>query len=58
MHEVLAILTDIRDVSLSVCLSVTRLESVAARAVYAACRVQPLSNAFCSMILRCHGALV
>jgi len=39
MHEMLTILTDVRGVCLSVCLSVTRFESAAARAVYASCRV-------------------
>jgi len=36
MHDMLTILTDVRGVSLSV----TRLKSAAARAVYAACRVR------------------
>jgi len=36
----LTILTDVRVVCLSVCLSVTRLKSAAVRAVYAACRVR------------------
>jgi len=40
MHEMLSILTDVRGVCLSVSLSVTRLKSAAARAVYAACRVR------------------
>jgi len=44
MHEMLTILTDVRGVCLSVylsvCLSVTRLKSAEARAVYAACRVR------------------
>jgi len=41
MHEMLTIVTDARGVCLSVCLSVTRLKSAAARAVYAAaCRVR------------------
>jgi len=39
MHEMLTILTDDRGVCLSVSLSVTRLKSSSARAVYAACRV-------------------
>jgi len=40
MHEMLTILTDVRGVCLSVCLSVTRLKLVTARAVYIACRVR------------------
>jgi len=48
----LTILTDVRGDSLSVSLSVTRLKSAAARAVYATCRcarghsVQPSPYAF------------
>jgi len=40
MHEMLTILTDVGGVCQSVCLSVTRLKSAAARAVYAARRVR------------------
>jgi len=40
MHEMPTVLTDVRGVCLSVRLSVTRLKSAAARAVYAACRVR------------------
>jgi len=40
MHEMLCILTDVRGVCLSVCLSVTRLKSAAVRAVYAICRMR------------------
>jgi len=42
MREMLAVLTNVR----SVCLSVTRLKSVATRAVYATDSVQPSPNAF------------
>jgi len=50
-HDMLAILTDVRGVCLSVSLSATRVKSAPARAVYTACcvlghLVQPLPNAF------------
>jgi len=53
MHEMLTIVTDVRGVCLSVRLSVTRLKSAAARAVYAVCGhlVQPLSNYFDHLLL-------
>jgi len=40
MHEMQTIVTDVRGVCQFVSLSVTRLKSAAARAVYAACRVR------------------
>jgi len=40
MHEMLTIVTDVRGVCLSVCLSVMRLKSAAAHAVYVACCVR------------------
>jgi len=40
MRAMLTIVTHVRGVCLSVCLSVTRLKSAAVRAVHAACRVR------------------
>jgi len=56
MHEMQTIVTDVRVVDLSVRLSLTRLKSTAARAVYAACRghsMQPLSSYCDHLFMRC-----
>jgi len=51
MHEMLTIVADVRGVCLSVCLSVTRLKSAAARAVYAACRVHGVIRRLWPLVL-------
>jgi len=47
MHEILTFLTAVRSVCLSVSLSVTRLISAAARAVYAECRLSQTTLTTC-----------
>jgi len=70
MHEMQSILTDVRGVRLSVCLSVTNVPndpgSAAARAVYAACRVcgvvryslRQMPLASCFPVLQFSGSIV
>jgi len=54
MHEMLTV-ADVRGVCQSVCLSVTRLKSAAASAVYATCRVR---GSFVAAFTKCLWPLV